>query len=319
MPKIQYEQIRLRADSLKIIDQANQIIAEYQAAGFTLTLRQLYYQFVARDIIPNTERSYKNLGSTIERGRMAGLIDWEAIEDRTRFVRDRSAWNAPADIVATCARQFHICYWDTQPTYVEVWIEKDALIGVIEGVCTEYDLPYLACRGYASASEVWRAGHERFRPKLKPARALKPKRCHVLYLGDHDPSGIDMTRDVQDRLRTFAGEGVTVERLALNRDQIDQYDPPPNPTKLTDSRATGYIDQHGEDCWELDALEPQVIADLIEARVRDLIEWGAWDRVHERETDGRDELRRVAEHWDSAVMGADEDTTPDDDEDDSDE
>lgn len=196
--------------------------------------------FVSRDWFPenwkdpktgstNNEKSYDKLGNLISDGRMAGLVDWEAIVDRTRFIRKNSHWTSPEAIVQSCAEQFEIDKWENQEVYVEVFIEKDALIGVIENVCQENDVPYLACRGYASMSEIWRAGHKRLKPKIDNG-----KKVIVLYLGDHDPSGIDMGNDVRNRLMTFTGASASqleVRRIALTMDQIEEYAPPPNPTK----------------------------------------------------------------------------------------
>jgi hypothetical protein len=247
-----FKSIRFKPASLAVIEQANRIIAEYAEAGFTLTLRQLYYQFVARGLIPNSQREYKKLGSTVDNGRVAGLIDWAAIEDRTRRLRRHASWDSPKDILEGCAYSYRLNPWSTQKVRPEVWIEKDALIGVIEPVCEKFKVPYFACRGYNSQSEAYKAGK---RHELYIADDLKPL---VLHLGDHDPSGIDMTRDNTDRLDLFARSGVEVRRLALNWDQVQQYRPPPNPAKETDSRCAGYVAEYGHESWELDALDPKV-------------------------------------------------------------
>ena len=259
--------------SLLIIQQANDIIAEYQAAGYTLTLRQLYYQFVARDLIENSQRSYKRLGSVINDGRMAGYIDWNAIEDRTRNLERNYHADDPADAIDGLLRYYGIDMWSNQPNRVEVWIEKEALIGVIEGVCTELDVPYFACRGYVSQSEQYRAGLR--------ARSFYNRQSQdtvILHFGDHDPSGMDMTRDNDDRLRTFAGYrgAPKVVRVALNMDQIDEYNPPPNPAKVTDSRFEQYRRDYGDESWELDALEPSVIDGLIRQHVDAWRDEAAW-------------------------------------------
>jgi hypothetical protein len=213
----QYIEKNFRNDTLDIIGQANQIIADYAAQGFSLTLRQLYYQFVARDLIPNTERSYKRLGGIINDGRLAGLIDWNAIEDRTRNLQRNPHWDSPADVIEAARQSYGIDMWANQPKRVEVWIEKEALAGVITRVCNDLDVPYFACRGYVSQSEQWRAG---MRCRTNYNRASQD--TVVLHLADHDPSGIDMTRDNQERLSMLAGYrgAPTVERIALNMDQI---------------------------------------------------------------------------------------------------
>lgn len=260
------------AKSYGLINYANQIIAEYQAAGFTLTLRQLYYQFVARDILPNKQRSYDNLGQLISDARLAGLIDWNAIEDRTRFLRGVTTYDDPSEAVRSARDEYAIDLWADQPTRVEVWIEKDALIGVIQRICNKYNVDFFACRGYASQSELYAAGK-----RIARRRMYQWQDTLVLHLGDHDPSGCDMTRDNAERLSMFAGREVNVERIALNMDQIEEFDPPPNPAKLTDSRANAYIEQYGDDSWELDALEPRVIESLIEDRVKKVIDFGKWE------------------------------------------
>lgn len=155
MPKIAYEHKRFNPDTLKTIQEAESIIASYQAQGFSLTLRQLYYQFVARGLIPNTERSYNRIGNIVSDARRAGMIDWNAIEDRTRFMRDLSSWDRPQDIIKSAKESYHRDLWANQSHRVEVWIEKDALVGVIEGVCNDFDVPFLSCRGYVSDSEMW--------------------------------------------------------------------------------------------------------------------------------------------------------------------
>jgi hypothetical protein len=289
MPLIQYEGKRFRAATMDLINHANIIIEEYAQQGFTLTLRQLYYQFVSRDLIPNNDKMYKKLGRVINDARMAGLVDWSAIEDRGRWVRSRSSWADPAEIVDACVKSFHMNRWENQKYRPEVWIEKDALVGVIEGVCNDLDLPFMACRGYMSQSEQWTAGR-RFR-----AARLNGQIPVVLHLGDHDPSGIDMTRDNQSRLSIFAQHNVDVRRLALNMDQVEEYDPPPNPTKLTDTRSDGYIEEFGHSCWELDALEPSAISELIKTNAEGLIDQPEWDAVVSQENAGKERLRELAQ------------------------
>jgi len=150
MPKICYRAKKFSGDRMDKINKANAIIVEYRNQGFELTLRQLYYQFVSRDFIANNMREYKNLGDIINDARLAGLVDWDAIVDRTRDLKSMAHWTSPADIVEACARQFRVDKWIGQPRRVEVWIEKDALVGVIEGICNELDVAYFSCRGYTS-------------------------------------------------------------------------------------------------------------------------------------------------------------------------
>lgn len=297
MPKVQYIEKKFGPEKLAMIDQANVIIAEYEQMGFSLTLRQIYYQFVSRDLLRNRQQEYKRLGDIINDARLAGMIDWLAIEDRTRFLRSLAHWDSPEAIMRDSAQQFRMARWDDQPTAVEVWIEKDALVGVIEPVCDRLDVPYFSCRGYTSQSEMWVAAQRFIRRRKRKQGTL------ILHFGDHDPSGKDMSRDIEDRIRLFMGDSRTFElkRIALNMDQIEQYDPPPNPAKLTDSRAQGYIAEFGDESWELDALEPTVIADLIEAELDAVRDMEKWEAVEAAESTAREKLTAISDRWDDVA------------------
>ena len=290
MTKRFYRSKRFRLASFKTIEQANSIIAEYQAIGFLLTLRQLYYQFVARGLIPNRDSEYDKLGSIISDGRLAGLIDWDAIEDRTRNLKHLAHWSSPQQIITACASQYQRDLWENQPYRPEVWIEKEALVGIIEAVCNELDIPYFAARGYNSQTEQEKAGQRFVRYMHNDQKPI------VFHLGDHDPSGLDMTRDNLDRLDLFTG-GVPVQRLALNLDQIRQYNPPPNPAKLTDSRYLSYMALYGEESWELDALEPQVIAQLIRDAIDGVRDQSRWTESMDQSEREKVELQRIADNW----------------------
>lgn len=218
MSKICYLDRRFHRTSMVIVDRANQIIEEYAEQGFDLTLRQLYYQFVSRNYIANENSEYKRLGSIISDARLAGLIDWLAITDRTRNLRSNSHWDDPADIIDSAAKSFAVDKWSDQPYRPEVWIEKDALVGILESACKPLDVSFFSCRGYTSASEMWVAAQRLLGYEDHEQQPV------IFHLGDHDPSGIDMSRDILDRLGLF---GVKVEfcRIALNMDQVQQYRP----------------------------------------------------------------------------------------------
>lgn len=174
--------------------------------------------------------------------------------------------------------------WADQVWRPEVWVEKQALEGVIGGICNKLRIDFFACKGYNSQSEQWAAG-QRFAEYAK-----KGQRPIVFHLGDHDPSGIDMTRDNRERLSLFAGTPVTVTRLALNMAQIDELKPPPNPAKQTDSRFEAYQEEFGDSSWELDALEPQYIERLIEKNVMLIRDEAVWDQSLLREVEEREQI-----------------------------
>lgn len=304
MPKIEYIPKKFRASSLDIIDKANVIIEEYEAQDYKLNLRQLYYQFVARDLIPNTVRSYKRLGSIVNDARLAGLIDWEAIEDLTRKLNETPAWSSPAGIIKAAVKAFQIDMWEDQEFRIEVWVEKDALIGIVGRICKALRVDYFSCRGYTSQSAQWRAA-QRLEGYIEDGKTPV-----ILHLGDHDPSGIDMTRDIIDRFKIFNGrvhEGsygglsvgrvVHVDRLALNMDQVEKHNPPSNPAKTTDSRYASYIKLYGDESWELDAMEPQVISDVIEKAVDKYRDKDQWNKDLSYERADRDRLQKAADNW----------------------
>lgn len=291
MPKIQYKEIRFQQKSLDLIELVNQVVDEYSAQGYELTLRQVYYQLVARGYIPNNERSYKNVGSLINDGRLAGLIDWHSVTDRTRNLRKESHWDNPADVIASARYSYNLDKWKGQPNYVEVWVEKDALVDIVGQACSPLDTPYFSCRGYTSQSEMWSAAQRFIRQERREKRI-------IIHLGDH--SGIDMTRDIQERLEMF-GADVYVKRVALTMNQIQTYNPPPNPAKITDSRASKYIDQFGDESWELDALEPKVITDLIKKQVTMYRNDDIYRAVCDKESREKEELKMLERNYDRAV------------------
>jgi hypothetical protein len=294
MPQIEYVPKNFSAGSLAIIDQANVICADYAAQGFDLTLRQLYYQFVSRGYLANKQTEYKRLGSIVNDARLAGLIDWDYIVDRTRNLRELAHWTSPEQIIRAVAAQYRHECWEDQEYRVEVWIEKDALVGVIQGVCQRNDVPFFSCRGYTSQSELWGAAM-----RLKGYEDDGQKTV-VIHLGDHDPSGIDMTRDIQDRLHLF-GTGTEVRRIALTMAQVDQYQPPPNPAKLTDSRAEGYVVEHGYESWELDALDPATLDALIQGEIETWRDDRSWRESVARQEGQRALLTSAYEQWGSVA------------------
>lgn len=295
MPKISYVDINFSSRTLKTIEQANAIISEYGRQGFDLTLRQLYYQFVARGLTPNKQTEYKRLGSIVNDGRLAGLIDWNSITDRTRNLADLAHWSSPESIIDAVARQYRIDKWATQERRIEVWIEKEALAGVFQRICQELDVPYFSCRGYTSQSEMWAAA-QRLRSWQQAGQ-----RVTILHFGDHDPSGIDMSRDIDDRLRLFEVYDLDFRRLALNWDQVQQYNPPPNPAKETDSRHDGYVRKYGHESWELDALDPTILAGLVRNEVELLRNETVWENAVADESEQRGLLEETSFRWKDVV------------------
>ena len=326
--RIPYTSKRLSRGSQDTIEIANAIGAEYADQDLDITLRQLGYQFVSRGLMPNTNRHYKRLGRVVSDARLTGQLDWDYIVDRTRHVRSMPHWNTPSDMIAEAAQDFQYDKWAEQPTVVEVWVEKDALMGVLDSICPDLDVAYCSCRGYTSQSEMWGAA-QRIGSHL-----LRGQNVVIAHFGDHDPSGIDMSRDIEERLQLFTARDklllvprtvsnatrggslllppsrsmgqLTVNRIALNMDQIERYGPPPNPAKVTDTRYRRYRTEFGGSSWELDALDPTVLVALIEEAVIEHRDQRLWDAATTAEEEAREQLQRISDRWDevSEVFGS---------------
>lgn len=331
--RIRYINKNFKPETQRLIDQANEICSRYAQDGLSLTLRQLYYQFVARGLLPNEQRAYDRLGATISDARMAGAFDWDYIIDRTRNLMEQPKWQSPAKLLEAAGKQYRTDLWAPQKRRVEVWIEKDAAIGVIESVCNLNEVPYFSCRGYTSSSEMWAAA-TRIGEYLRNG-----EQTVILHIGDHDPSGLDMTRDIEDRLRTFIhtdwanefmgigahargsikrsmrsvmrGQGSEIDdvdepwrvkRIALTIGQIEQYDPPPNPAKTTDARFQRYMEETGlDESWELDALDPYVMEELIQDEIDAFRDDEALAKAERRQEEERQTLLKVGEKWDEVA------------------
>lgn len=318
--KTKYEVWKPQGATREQISDASEICETYAAQGYVLTLRQLYYQFVARGLLPNNMKSYKTLGANVARARMAGYLDWDHIEDRTRNVDIPSTWGSPHSIIRSAATSYATDLWHDQPTYVEVWVEKEALAGVVERAADIWQVPWFSCRGYVSLSEMHSTAKRLERQIFEYERPVV-----ILHLGDHDPSGLDMSRDIRDRLETFIMQDwfnknwstnpgaessirslyahlgdqppLTINRLALNWDQVQEYNPPPNPAKLTDSRASDYVERFGSESWELDALEPAVLNNLIQDNVTNLLDLDRYRESQAAQEVQREALTETARRW----------------------
>ena len=250
----------------------NKIIAitnDYMTQNITLTSRQLYYQLVAHDVIPNADTVYKRICSFITDARYAGIIDWEAIEDRGRVPSRPSEWENIAGLIDSAVHSYRLPRWSDQDSYIELYCEKQAMESVFRPIANKYHMYFGVNKGYSSASTMYDLA------KRIKERIDEGKNAIILYFGDHDPSGLDMIRDIKDRTVEFLRNGdedtlneeedyFKIIPLALNMGQIKKYSPPPNPAKITDPRAKWYLREYGNKSWELDALEPKVLVGIAE-------------------------------------------------------
>jgi len=275
------------------VNAVNGVIRQYDMA---LTLRQIYYRLVAAGLIPNRRSAYNGLSAQLVKAREAREVDDRRIVDRSRSIEDR-AFDSPLDFleaaVWTCENRNFRRTWSTQETYCEAWVEKDALSQVIAGAVEDLNTIVAPSRGYSSFSYINDAVR-RFQKNRGEAEKVV-----ILHLGDHDPSGLDMTRDLQDRFNAYSAGflfDVQVKRVALTFDQVQARNLIPNPTKIQDPRAAGYIARYGNECWELDAIEPRELVDLVAEAVKgEVTDWQAWDDMKDQDEEERGEIRQAIE------------------------
>jgi hypothetical protein len=234
------DKLKLSKSNKEMLNRINDILEEYVSDGYTLTLRQLYYQLVSRDIIPNNDKEYSKISNILKNGRMAGIVDWSSIEDRVRIPKLPYWVKNAKEAIKDTIEQYRIDRMKGQPRKLEIWVEKDALSNVLYRVSKKYHIRLMVNRGYSSISAMYEAYNRLSSGDI------------ILYFGDHDPSGMDMIRDINDRLQQF-GIDIDVRPIALTMEQINEFNPPPNPAKITDPRSNWYIEKYGKTSWELNS------------------------------------------------------------------
>ena len=280
--KEQFRSIKFQKKNLNLLEKIKQILKEYDEKGIKVTLRQLYYQLVARGLISNNIKDYAKLSGLLTNARYTGLIDWEAIEDRTRTPSLPSTFADTEHLIDVACRSYQLDRWKEQNHYIELWTEKDAISSVIAPITEKYQVAMCVNRGYSSASAMY----DSFKRLRNPN-----KKNIILYLGDYDASGLDMIRDIKERLEEFGVDDLEVLPIALTKEQIEKYSPPPNPAKITDPRAKWYIEKYGNQSWEVDALRPEVLQELIENSILEYLDLEKFQQVQEQEQDDIEKLK----------------------------
>lgn len=265
---------------------ANDILSQYT---IKLTLRQIHYRLVSGYEYPNTNSAYTQLSKQLVKARENGDIDETRIEDRSReFLGGDYPFDSLEDFVTYRFETFLDSpnyyarkVWTNQPEYVVVWIEKDALSRVVSTIADRYNIVTCPSRGYTSYTYIMEA----------LAKLPEDKPITFLHFADHDPSGLDMTRDLANRISRYSDLDITVERIALNYDQVQHYELPPNPTKTADPRAASYVAEYGNECWELDAIDPEELQRMVSEAIESHIDSDAWSQTLEQIRQEREELR----------------------------
>lgn len=286
--------VRLSEVSKVYLSKVNTIIEDFEKMEHMLTLRQLYYQLVGKVIIENENPAYRKLSRLLTDGRMAGYVDWDIIEDRLRRPRLPYWIDGVIEAIEDTAHQYRINRMEGQPTYVEVWVEKDALSGVLYKITEEYHINLMVNRGFSSCTAMHDA-YLRFVKQIK-----KGQNCIILYIGDHDPSGMCMHEDIQGRLHKFGLEDIEVRRIALNIDQVQKYGLPENKLKkddngkLKDPRGITYKERYGDQSWEVDALDPLVLDQILRDEIESIIDKDQYLAMRKKETLEQTELYSIA-------------------------
>ncbi len=283
--KQQYRTINFQKKNLYLLEKIEEILEEYLMQGIRVTLRQLYYQLVARGIIPNKISEYQKLSVLLTNARYNGDIDWDAIEDRVRVPKIPLTFADIQERIDLALVNYQLNRWEEQEFYVELWTEKDAISSVIHPITRKYQVGVVVNRGYSSASAMFESAQRFIEQEEGKIRIL-------LYLGDHDPSGLDMDRDIQARLDEF-GADVKVIRIGLTQEQIKEYNPPTNPAKLKDPRSKWYVENFGYSSWEVDALRPEVLQKLIEKSILEYLDLEEYEQVKKQEQEDIKKLKEA--------------------------
>ena len=265
------------------------ILEEYKADNIVLTLRQLFYQLIGKDLIPNTQKEYKKLSTLLTKARESGRVDWSCIEDRIRRPLEWNWFNNIQECAKEAAQGFCLQRWSTQPKYVELWCEKDALSSVLRPICDELFVTSMVNRGYSSCSAMYEA-RNRIERNRKHNKWRISRRVHILYLGDLDPSGEDMVRDIRDRFDMFEVEDIKVTKVAINPDQVKRWNLKHNTAKLSDSRADGFIAKFGNKSYEVDAIPPRELQKLIKRSIVKHMDMASYQRIVSVEASMRSKL-----------------------------
>lgn len=249
---------------------------------YPLTVRNLYYRMVSAGLIDKTQAEYKNVTVRLcGEMREAGEIPWDRIVDETRLMRKPDSYDNLHDALQSMQNFYRRDFWNEQDVYVEVWCESDSVAGMIIDETSRFDVPLMSARGFASKSFLWSTA-QKIQSVGKPA--------HLVYVGDYDPSGLHIDRNIEEGIRRYAPDAeIHFERIAITPEQIQEFDLPSRPPKKGDSRAKGF---NGE-CVETEALEPAILRQIVRDAIEVHIDAEAYERVQLVEAAERETLQTV--------------------------
>jgi hypothetical protein len=267
-----------QAKTQNIIDVAYEILEAYHP----MTLRQVYYQLVSRQVIENCRSAYQGVSNALVDARLEGSIPWEWLEDRLRRPAIYSGYRDPAHFALVMKYQYYRDIWPTQPRRFEAWLEKDALSGIFTSVCSRYNVTLNVGRGYDGWDSIHKAA----------LRYGSGENWTILYYGDFDPSGDDMVRSLGERLGQLKSFP-TIIKIALSMDDVTRYNLPPNLTKPSDSRRAAFVEKNGDVSVELDALRPAVLEESLRTEIEKLLDMSAFHAVEAQEKKDRELIEQA--------------------------
>lgn len=280
----------------------NEIISQY---GIKLTVRQIYYRLISDpyNLFENTGSKYKQFDKMLVVARERREVDYTKIEDRTRealggdfgYDNPQEFLRSEIDYLKNCWQDYKMEIWTDQDYKLEIWVEKDALTNLINQVAKDFRVLVFPSRGYSSFTKIMEC--------LERLEGYSDKKRVVLHLIDHDPSGLDMTRDLEKRLSAYGGDSIQIKKIGLTYDQVEKFNLRPNPVKKSDTKAENYINQFGPDCWELDALPPLELQNLVVESIKEYIDFDAWNDKFEKEKEGKNWLIKKIEEIGESLNG----------------
>jgi hypothetical protein len=278
MPRSTKRVRRTKADLETLKTALYNVVAENEP----VTVRQAYYQLVSAGAISKTEADYKNIVvRLLGIMRREGELPFSWIADNTRWMRKPQTYSSLEDALDSTIATYRRAIWDQQDSYVEIWLEKDALAGVLFDVTAEWDVPLMVTRGYPSLSYLHTAAE---------ALSEEDRPCYIYYFGDHDPSGVHIPKKIEADLRTFAPDAdLHFERVAVTPAQIEKWNLPTRPTKRTDSRAKSFL---GESV-EVDAIPPSRLRELCRQCIEQHIDQDVLERTQLVERAERNTLQNI--------------------------
>jgi len=274
----------MQKQSLELLAQVQEIISSYD---FALTLRQIYYQLVAKQIIPNKQKYYTKLSRLCVTGRDEGILPEEGFADRLREVDKLSSWSDLNEFMNTVKRSYRKDKWQNQDSYLEIWTEKDALRSVLTEITYQYDVSLMVSRGQLSRTAIYETA--------KRYKAKSDKKCYLYYCGDFDPSGLSIYDSIKKRLSNF-DILINFGRIALTEKQIEKYKLPSDPGKKSDPNYNKFVNIYGSDMVvELDSLPPDILRKIIEDCILQNIDQGPLAQTRRKEKDERIRLNKFIE------------------------